>query len=67
MLTVIESPRFPTGQPSDMLPSPSSGAVMAPLYLLPSIILLVLLLLLLWRNGILLRSYNVNAESQISF
>lgn len=46
---------FPTGAPSVESPdpclSPSSGAWMVPLYLLPSFFLLVLLLLLLWKNG----------------
>ncbi|KAL2077120.1 hypothetical protein ACEWY4_026624 [Coilia grayii] len=34
-----------------LTPSTSSGATMAPLYLLPSLFLLVLLIIVLWRNG----------------
>lgn len=54
------------GQPSGLLPSSSSGAVMAPLYLLPSVFLLVLLLLLLWRNGVCICKRAHNEMSQLA-
>ncbi|XP_048087738.1 uncharacterized protein LOC125286589 isoform X2 [Alosa alosa] len=43
-----------------------SGAVMAPLYLLPSFLLLVLLLLLLWRNGVCKRKRARNNWNEFS-